>query len=388
MNSISHKANRLSGLLMATAMIVALVMANTQFSEFYHLLHHTIAGVHIGEFSYEKPIYLWINEGLLVLFFLKIGLETKRELLVGGLSAGRVWRLPLIAALGGMVAPASIYAALNFGDREAIGGWAVPAATDAVLAIGILSLFSSRKVAPLIAFLTIIAVFDDIGAIGIVGIFYGDTVNLPAVWIAVALAGVLFALSAFRLRSLTPYFVTTAFLWAALLASGLHATLAGVVLGFAIPLRAEKEGNAPHDRLKRDISPVVMLAIVPAFAFFNSGITISGESIRSLLTPMSFGIAAGLVIGKPIGITGAAYLAAKFSIAERPEYLRWTDIGLASIFGGIGFTMSIFIASVAFPAEDQLNTARLAVLSASIVASFLGVSLLQVRQRFWPQRGN
>ncbi len=366
---------------MVAAMIVALVMANTRFSEFYHVLHHTIAGVHIGDFSYEKPIYLWINEGLLVLFFLKIGLETKRELLTGALSARRVRRLPLIAALGGMAAPAFIYAALNFNNPETIGGWAVPAATDAVLAIGIVSLFSSRRVAPLIAFLTVIAVFDDIGAIAIVGIFYGEAINLPAAWMALALTGVLFALGAFRLKSLTPYIVTTAFLWAALLASGLHATLAGVVLGFAIPLHGNGEGNGLLARLERDISPVVMLTIVPAFAFFNSGILFGGEILCDLLKPMSLGIVAGLVIGKPIGIAGASYLAVKLSFAELPKDLRWGDVCTASVFGGIGFTMSIFIASVAFPSLEQLNIARLSVLTASFLASCLGVISLQTRQR-------
>ncbi len=377
-----NNTSRLSGLLMVAAMIVALFMANTQFSEFYHVLHHTNAGIHIGDFTYEKPIYLWINEGLLVLFFLKIGLETKRELLTGALSARRVRRLPLIAALGGMATPAFIYAALNFNNPETMDGWAVPAATDAVLAIGILSLFSSRKVAPLIAFLTVIAVFDDIGAIAIVGIFYGEAINLPAAWMALVLTGVLFALGAFRLKSLTPYIVTTAFLWAALLASGLHATLAGVVLGFAIPLHGNGEGNGLLARLERDISPVVMLAIVPAFAFFNSGILFGGEILRDLLTPMSLGIVAGLVIGKPIGIAGMSYLAVKLSFAELPKDLRWSDVYTASVFGGIGFTMSIFIASVAFPSLEQLNTARLAVLTASVLASSLGVIFLWARQQF------
>ncbi len=382
MNSTPRNASRLSGQLMVAAMVVALFMANTRFSEFYHVLHHTVAGVHIGGFSYEKPIYLWINEGLLVLFFLKIGLETKRELLTGALSASRVWRLPLLAALGGMAVPALIYIAFNFGDGQALSGWAVPAATDAVLAIGILSLFSSRKVTPLVAFLTVIAVFDDIGAIAIIGLFYGETFNHSAAVMALALTGVLFALGAFRLKSLTPYFVVTGFLWAALLASGLHATLAGVALGFAIPLHGKEEEHGPLDRLVRDISPIVMFAIVPAFAFFNSGILLSGDVLRALSAPVSLGIVTGLVVGKPIGIAGTAYLAEKLSFAELPKELRWSDVCAASIFGGIGFTMSIFIASVAFPSMEQLNVARLSVLSASLLASLLGVIFLMARQRF------
>lgn len=367
---------------MVAAMVVALFMANTRFSEFYHVLHHTVAGVHIGGVSYEKPIYLWINEGLLVLFFLKIGLETKRELLTGALSARRVWRLPLLAALGGMAVPALIYIAFNFGDDQAISGWAVPAATDAVLAIGILSLFSSRKAVPLVAFLTVIAVFDDIGAIAIIGLFYGEAINQSAAVIALALTGVLFALGAFRLKSLTPYFVVTGLLWAALLASGLHATLAGVALGIAIPLHGEREENGPLDRLGRDISPIVMFAIVPAFAFFNSGILLSGDVFRALSAPVSLGIVTGLVVGKPIGIAGTAYLAEKLSFAELPKELRWGDVCAASVFGGIGFTMSIFIASVAFPSMEKLNVARLSVLSASLLASLLGVIFLLARQRF------
>ncbi len=380
MNVKPMDATRLSGLLMLGAIAIALVMANTRFSAFYDAVHHTIVGVRVGDFNYEKPMYLWINEGLLVLFFLKIGLETKRELLVGSLSAMHGWRMPLIAAIGGMVVPAAIYVAFNFNDQEAISGWAIPAATDAVLAIGLLSLFSPKRVAPILAFLTAVAVFDDVGAIAIVGLFYGEGVDSLALLVAIALTGVLFLLGAFRINAITPYLITAALLWAALLASGLHATLAGVLLGFSLPLRGKKDRISPLYRLEYDITPVVMLTVVPAFAFFNTGLSLDGEITRSLLTPVSLGVITGLVLGKPIGIAGGAYLAAKLKIAVLPDTMDWRDIFIAAVFGGIGFTMSIFIASVAFPSLDQLNAARLSVLAASAIAGIVGAILLRLRQ--------
>ncbi|WP_428406771.1 Na+/H+ antiporter NhaA [Hyphococcus sp.] len=373
--------SRLSGLLMLGAIAAALVMANTGLFEFYRLIHHTIVGIRIGEFIYEKPMYLWINEGLLVLFFVKIGLETKRELLTGALSGPHGWRMPLLAAFGGMAVPVAIYMVINFGDPQVSRGWAIPVATDAVLAIGLLLLISPTRARPLVAFLTAIAVFDDVGAIAIIGVFFSENINLPALLAAAAFTIVLFSLGAYRIRIFTPYIVVAGFLWAALLASGVHATLAGVALGFALPMRAREYAASPLLRLERDIAPFVMLAIVPAFAFFNTGLPLTPNAVGGLWTPLSFGIIAGLLIGKPLGIISCAYFAASTRIATLPDGMRWRDIFICAIFGGIGFTMSIFIASVAFSDVERLDAARLAVLSASALAAALGAGMLRMPGR-------
>lgn len=305
-----------------------------------------------------------------------IGLEVKREILEGGLSDRSKAALPVFAALGGMAVPALIYTAFNWGNAEALRGWAIPTATDIAFALGVLSLLGSRVPPSLRLFLLAVAIIDDLGAIVIIAVFY--TAELS--WIALALAGVAL-LAALNLAGVTrraAYILTGVFLWVCVLKSGIHATLAGVVVGMAVPLRGSRTASPLHS-LEHDLHPRVAFGVLPAFAFANAGVRLIGISLVDLIDPIELGIAFGLILGKQIGIAGSIWAATRFKLGTLPEGADWRQIYGLALLTGIGFTMSLFIGTLAFPAEGYDIDIRIAVLIASLVCAVSGYLLLRIK---------
>ena len=374
---IHHEA--VPGILLVLAMIAALVVANSG-AAWYGAILDTYAHVGIGEWDIEKPLLLWINDGLMAVFFLLVGLELKREVLFGELSSARKIALPLVAAIGGIAIPSGIYAFINWGDQAAIDGWAIPAATDIAFALGILAVLGSRIPVALKILLTSIAVIDDLAAILIIAIFYTSNLSMLSIGVAAAAIATLFALNRLGVRTMAPYILIGTVLWVAVLKSGVHATLAGVALAAFIPTGKDAQDKSGLTyRLEHGLHPWVVYAILPIFAFANAGVPILGISISDLLEPVPLGIALGLFFGKQIGVFGAAFIAVKSGLASLPSGIKWGQIyGLAALCG-IGFTMSLFIGSLAFEGPSGTTYAvqnRLGILTGSFLSAILGVLLL------------
>ncbi|MFB9134343.1 Na+/H+ antiporter NhaA [Vibrio sp. AK197] len=365
------KMESAGGILLVIAAAIAMVIANSPLNEWYQgALHTYIFGM---SFSH------WINDGLMAIFFLLIGLEVKRELLEGALKSKETAIFPAIAALGGMLAPALVYVAFNIGDPEAIQGWAIPAATDIAFALGIMALLGNRVPVSLKVFLLALAIIDDLGVIVIIALFYSSDLSTLALTIGFVMTAVLFMLNAKRVTKLTPYLIAGAILWVAVLKSGVHATLAGVVIGFAIPLKGQTEkDHSPLEHLEHALHPYVAYGILPLFAFANAGISLAGVSVEGLTSMLPLGVALGLFVGKPLGIFTFSLAAVKLGIAKLPEGVNFKQIFAVSVLCGIGFTMSIFIASLAFGGDNvQFDTyARLGILMGSTLAAVVGYVLL------------
>lgn len=364
-----------AGIVLIAAAAVALVLANSSVAPIYH----AALSAEIGFPPASLSTLLWINDGLMAIFFLLVGLEIKRELLAGELSSVKRAALPGIAALGGMVVPAVIYAGINWNDLTTVRGWAIPAATDIAFALGVLTILGSRVPVSLKVFLTALAILDDLGAIVIIGLFYTAHVS----WIALALAAagmaLLFAFNRFRVRHLAAYLVVGLFVWNAVLASGIHATLAGVTVALMIPLRgvgAAKEGSPLH-RLEHRLHPWVVYGILPIFGLANSGLSFAGISPATLFAPVPLGIAAGLFVGKQVGVMAASWLAVKRGWAEWPEGSTPVQIYGVAVLCGIGFTMSLFIGGLAFASDDLQNQVKLGVFSGSVIAAIVGFLILR-----------
>lgn len=361
-----------SGILLAGGAFLAMILANSPMDSLYAGFLDTPVEVRIGAFEIAKPLLLWINDGLMAVFFFLVGLELKREALEGELASASQVLLPALAAAGGMLVPASIYAAVNWGDPVALRGWAIPAATDIAFALGVLSLLGERVPVGLKVFLLTLAILDDVGAIVIIALFY--TADLSGVSLGVAgaaLAG-LAALNRLGVKRAAPYLLVGLVLWASVLKSGVHATLAGVALAFFIPRKAGR-------MLEHDLHPPVAYAILPLFAFANAGIGLAGVSPASFLEPVPLGIAAGLVGGKTIGVFAASFLAIRLGWARLPEGANWGSLLGLALLCGIGFTMSLFIAALAFEGtagEYALQT-RLGILGGSLVSALGGYALLR-----------
>jgi NhaA family Na+:H+ antiporter len=364
------------GITLLAAAIVALLLSNSPLAWAYDALLDTPVSVRIGAFKIDKPLLLWINDGLMAVFFFLIGLEVKREVLVGELSSLRRAMLPLIAAVGGMVVPALVYAAINAGDPVAIKGWAIPAATDIAFAVGVLALLGSRVPASLKIFLLALAIADDLGAIIIIALFYANDLSTLALGLAAAAIALLFALNRAGVRSFAPYILVGIFMWACVLKSGVHATLAGVALAFAIPLRGEGDGETMLERAEHALEPWVHFFIAPLFAFANAGVSLAGMSLAAMFAPIPLGIAAGLFFGKQIGILAATWLAVKFGLSDMPAGASWRQIYGVAILCGIGFTMSLFIGTLAFPDPSYAAAIRIGVLVGSISSAVIGYALL------------
>ena len=377
-NALHHDAT--PGILLMLAMVAALVVANSGVG-WYAQLFETYARVGIGEWEIKKPLILWINDGLMAVFFLLVGLELKREVLYGELSDRKKIILPLFAAIGGIAIPSGLYAFINWGDPVAINGWAIPAATDIAFALGILALLGSRVPVALKVLLTSVAVIDDLAAIVIIAIFYTDQLSITSLaWALAALIG-LFTLNKSGIKSATPYVLIGIILWIAVLKSGVHATLAGVALAAFIPTGKDaKDKTGLTYRMEHGLHPWVVFMILPVFAFANAGVPILGMSPAMLLEPVPLGIAAGLFFGKQIGVFGAALIAVKSGLAQLPNNVNWRQIYGLSCLCGIGFTMSLFIGSLAFSGGSGSSPGvddRIGILVGSFLSAILGVICLR-----------
>ncbi|CAG9295801.1 Na+/H+ antiporter NhaA [Celerinatantimonas diazotrophica] len=367
-----------SGILLIIAAIVALVMANSPLNHLYVHLFDMPVQVRIASLNIEKPLLLWVNDGLMAIFFLVIGLEVKREVLEGELSSRDKASLPIFAALGGMVVPALIFLLFNHDSPELKNGWAIPAATDIAFALGIMALLGKRVPSSLKVFLLALAIADDLGVVIIIAAFYSHGMSVVALACAgLALIG-LIILNKRGCSSLTPYLLLGVILWIAVLKSGVHATIAGVLLGLTIPLRVKGHSHSPLERLEHSLHSVSGYIILPIFAFANAGINlVDAESVFHI--SLSLGVMLGLFIGKPLGIFLASYLAIKLKAAKLPQGTQFKQLFATSVLAGIGFTMSIFITSLAYPGmQAQIDQARLAILLGSFLAACCGYMLLRV----------
>ncbi|EGQ99624.1 na+/H+ antiporter NhaA [Vibrio cholerae HE39] len=366
------KMESAGGILLVIAAAIAMVIANSAMAEGYQAFLHT--------YVFGMSVSHWINDGLMAVFFLLIGLEVKRELLEGALKSRETAIFPAIAAVGGMLAPALIYVAFNFNDPAAIQGWAIPAATDIAFALGIMALLGKRVPVSLKVFLLALAIIDDLGVVVIIALFYSSDLSTIALTIGFIMTGVLFMLNAKHVTKLSIYLVAGLILWIAVLKSGVHATLAGVVIGFAIPLKGNKGEHSPLKHLEHALHPYVAFAILPVFAFANAGISLQGVSLAGLTSMLPLGVALGLFLGKPLGIFSFSWAAVKLGVAKLPEGINFKHIFAVSVLCGIGFTMSIFISSLAFgQANEAYDTyARLGILMGSTTSALLGYSLLRL----------
>lgn len=371
-----------AGIALFIMAVLALIVDNSPASIYYHQFFHTLITVQFGTHALSKPVLLWINDGFMTLFFLLVGLEIKRELFEGELNTFSKAILPAIAALGGMIVPALIYIGFNLGDKDALRGWAIPTATDIAFALGILSLLGKRIPPALKIFLMALAIFDDIGAIIVIAIFYANNISLTLLCIATALAALLFLMNRLRVTSYLPYFFVGAILWLCVLKSGVHATLSGIVLACAIPLRDRAKPNyLPAKELIKILHPWVAFGILPLFAFANAGISFQKISLQHLIGPVSIGIIIGLSVGKQVGIWGMSLLAIRLKIAKMPKNSSPLGLYGVALLGGVGFTMSLFIGSLAFEfAPDPSLCAamvRAGVLLGSLISGILGYWVLR-----------
>ncbi len=366
------------GIVLLIAALIALVIDNSPLSPLYDALLDTPMTIRIGALALDKPLLLWINDGLMAIFFFLVGLEIKKEMLAGALSDTKAAALPFLAAVGGMIAPACVYGLINAGDHTALRGWAIPAATDIAFAVGVLALLGPRVPPALKVFLLALAIIDDLGAIIIIALFYTSDLSLSALALAGLGIALLMALNLSGVTRLAPYVLVGIFIWVCVLKSGVHATLAGVVVALAIPLRAA--GSAPYSPLNKvqaALHPWVTFGVAPLFAFANAGVSLEGFQLAKLVAPIPLGIALGLFIGKQIGIFGAAWLAIRAGVARMPEGATWLQLYAVGIIAGIGFTMSLFIGSLAFIDPARAADVRIGVLGGSLVSAVVGYLLLQ-----------
>jgi len=367
-----------SGILLMVAAAAAMAVANSPASTVYQAFVDVPVEVRFGGLQIAKPLLLWINDGLMAVFFLLVGLEIKREVLEGTLSDTSQIALPAIAAVGGMLLPAAIYAFFNWGDPVAIRGWAIPAATDIAFALGVLALVGRGVPAGLKVFLLTLAILDDFGAIVIIALAYTEQLSGESLAVAAAALLALAALNRCRVAAIAPYILVGVVLWVAVLKSGVHATLAGVALAFFVPMKGREEGDSPLRRLEHDLHPTVAFGIVPLFAFANAGVSLEGVTLASAFTPVPLGIAAGLFVGKTVGVFSFAGAAIWLGVGRLPEGATWASLFGVAMLCGIGFTMSLFIASLALdhggPAYEAAT--RIGILGGSIVSAICGYLLL------------
>lgn len=371
-----------AGLLLAAAAVLGVLSENiAALRPLYDGFLTTNVTVAVGELKIAKPLLLWINDGLMAIFFLLIALEIKREVYEGALSTWKRAALPVYAAIGGMLIPALIFLSIVGWDSDEAKGWAIPAATDIAFALGVLSLFGKRVPAELKTFLLALAVVDDLGAIVIIAIFYTSKLSVAALMLAV-LAGIgLFALNLSGVKRFTPYVLLGIILWVCVLKSGVHATLAGVALGFAIPLKADREGRSPAKAAEHGLHPWISFLVMPLFAFANAGVPLEGLSVELLLAPLSLAIMLGLFVGKQIGVFGFALASIKLGLAERPTKASMLQLYGVCLLAGIGFTMSLFIGALAYVDPEHQTLVRIGVLSGSILSGVAGALILAFAKR-------
>lgn len=369
-----------SGILLVIAAILAMIVANSPLAPLYDSLIELPVGVRVGALEIEKPLLLWVNDGLMAVFFFLVGLELKREVLEGQLSDPKEIVLPALGAIGGMVVPAAIYIWVNREDSVALQGWAIPAATDIAFALAILALLGSRVPLSLKIFLVSVAIFDDVGAIVIIALFYTSDLSVTALVTAAACMPALLLLNRRGVMEKTPYIMVGIIMWVAVLKSGVHATLAGVALAMFIPMRNPDEQASPLHDIEHDLHTAVAFGILPAFAFANAGIALSGLSVDSFLHPVPLGIIAGLFLGKQIGVFAFCALGVMLGIARLPDGLRWAHIYGTALICGVGFTMSLFIGSLAFEETgvNLLFDERLGIIAGSLISGVCGYLVLRM----------
>ncbi|CDY78025.1 Na+/H+ antiporter NhaA type [Caballeronia glathei] len=367
------KLESAGGLLLMAAAILALICSNAPLRYAYDDMLKMPVELRFGSFEIAKPLLLWINDGLMAIFFLLVGLEVKREVMEGELSTPAQVVLPVAAGLGGMVVPALIYVLVNRGNGMVLNGWAIPTATDIAFALGILSLLGKRVPVSLKIFLTAVAIADDLGAIVIIALFYTAELSLPMLLMAAIAIAVLTALNWRKITRIAPYIVVGVILWIFVLKSGVHATLAGVAVAFAVPLKTtEVHGHAPLHRLEHGLHPWVAFGVLPIFAFANAGVSFAGITPSALAEPLPLGIAAGLFVGKLIGVCGACAALVPLGLARLPEGANWRQmVGVAALCG-VGFTMSLFIGSLAFEGPEFYTPLRLGVIAGSTISGITG----------------
>ena len=376
MNIFKHDAA--AGCVLMLAAGLALIVSNSGWAEYYDALQDRQFTLGLAPLVLSKTILHWVNDGLMALFFFVVALEIKRELVDGALASWRQAALPAVAAIGGMAVPALVYVAFNRGGGDALNGWAIASATDIAFAVGVLALLGRRVPVALRVFLLSLAIIDDLGAIVIIALFY--TAQLSP--LALVLAGLgllaLLGLNRWHVTAWVAYLAVGAFVWLCVLKSGVHATLAGVATGLAVPLTgATKTAPSPLESMKHALEPWVNFLILPLFAFLNAGVSFAGIGLGTMLMPVPLGVALGLFVGKQVGIFGASWLAVKVGLASLPEKVTWRQLYGTAILGGIGFTMSLFLGTIAFDHERYAAAIRLGVLAGSVVSGVVGYTWLR-----------
>lgn len=363
------------GLILMGCAVLAFIASNTSLASLYDAFLNVPGQVRVGSLNIQKPLLLWVNDLWMAVFFFLVGLEIKRELMEGSLSSRESLMLPCVAAVGGMAVPALIYSAINWGDATAMRGWAIPAATDIAFALGVLALLGSRVPIGLKVFLTAVAIVDDLGAIIIIALFYTADLNLASLGLAGAGVALLVLANRMGVRSVPVYLAIGLFMWVCVLKSGVHATLAGVATALAIPMTGTTPDDpSPLKKLEHELHPLVAYLILPVFAFANAGVSLQGVTLKSLTEPITLGIGCGLVFGKAIGVFGASWLAVKAGWTRLPDNTNWSGLFGVALLCGIGFTMSLFIGTLAWEANaaQYAVSVRLGVLGGSIVSAILG----------------
>jgi NhaA family Na+:H+ antiporter len=370
------------GILLVGATVLALILQNSGLSSLYELFKSVPVVVQFGAFAIDKPLLLWVNDGLMAVFFLLVGLEIKREFLTGHLAGRQQFSLPAIAAMGGVIVPALIYSFINQGDAVGLRGWAIPAATDIAFSLGVMLLLGDRVPPSLKVLLVAIATIDDLIAIIVIALFYTADISTTSLALAFGRLAAAVLMNRCGVTKLGPYMMVGLFVWACVLKSGVHATLAGVALGFIIPLKTEGgAGPSPIKALENALHPWVVFFILPLFAFANAGVSLAGVTLQTFLAPITLGIIAGLFIGKQLGIFGITWLAIKLKICKLPEGVSWGQFYGMAIICGIGFTMSLFIGTLAFESLAQAREVRIGVLTGSFLSALVGVAFLRFAGR-------
>jgi len=373
------KLEAASGIILMLTAIAAMVIANSPLSPWYDLLLDIPVVVAVGTFEIAKPLLLWINDGLMALFFFLIGLELKREFLEGDLSKPGQVTLPAIGAVGGMLVPALCYAALNYDNPVALNGLAIPTATDIAFALGILAIIGTKVPLQLKVFLTSLAIFDDLGAIIVIAAFYTEQLSVLSLTVSAVMLVLLFTFNRRGIVSTAPYIFVGIILWVAVLKSGVHATLAGVVLAFFIPMKGNPGQPSPLKELEHNLHTLVAFIVLPIFAFANAGISFSGVGLEQVMAPVPLGIILGLVVGKQLGVFGFCFIAIKLGFAKMPDNVNWTLLYGVAALCGVGFTMSLFVGSLAFEqnSASPLFQDRLGIVIGSLISGVLGYILIK-----------
>lgn len=380
------KLESAGGIVLFAAALVAIVIDNSLLAPYMEHLLETPISIQIGDHTLSKHLLHWVNDGLMVAFFLLVGLEIKREFIKGELNSSAKVMLPAIAAFGGMLVPALIFVAFNANDSYALRGWAIPTATDIAFSLGILSLLGKRVPISLKIFLTALAIFDDMGAILVIALFYTQKISFLALALAGTAAIALFILNRLKVQSYAAYFLVGIFLWLCFIKSGVHATLAGVILAFAIPIEGKHKhinNFSPSEHLEHKLHPWIAFMVLPIFAFANAGVSLFDvpPGWGNIFSPVMLGIALGLFIGKLVGVFGATFLAVKLNIAKKPRGASWTQLLGVSMICGVGFTMSFFVGSLAYLPDPEITQpfsawVRMGVLLGSLLSAVFGYLVL------------